>query len=292
MKNRSIALTGSLFAAVLCFASAHSAIAAEDTYVLAKKNDVPPVGTVLTKDFSMGMKDGKVKISAGGQQIDGTMNRGETKKETAEVLSATKIKTTLLEQKIEGAMIVNGEEQDTSEPEDALLKTPVIMELKAGKWSATLESGAEPTAEQKTSLEKAAKEANTDTNFEMYGDTPRKVGDEWKVDPAKTGFADEADVKGDYTVKFVEVKEVDGVKCAVLKATYDFKGGLKAGDGEFSGTISLKGEAVSTRSIADMTDLEVKITATMTMEGSPAEGVTMRVVGPTLGSQKIAIKKP
>ncbi len=126
----------------------------------------------------------------------------------------------------------------------------------------------------------------------MYGDSPRKVGDEWKVDPSKTGFGEGTDLTGDYSVKFVEVKDYQGAKCAVLKATYDFKGKIESQPGSPGLGMRMKGEAVSLRSIADLQDLDVQIDATMTLDGAPADGVTMNVEGPMKGTQKITLKKP
>jgi hypothetical protein len=117
------------------------------------------------------------------------------------------------------------------------------------------------------------------------------VGDEWKADPAKIGIGEGADLKGDYTVKFVEVKDINGGKCAVLKATYDFKGKPDADAGE-SAVMRMQGEAVSVRSIADMTDLEVRLNATTTIDMSPAEGVSVHIAGPTGMTQKTNLKKP
>lgn len=57
-------------------------------------------------------------------------------------------------------------------------------------------------------------------------------------------------------------------------------------------TIAMKGEAVSVRSIADMVDLEVRITATTTVNLSPSAGVDVRITGPMEMIQKTAIKKP
>lgn len=292
MKYHSFALPGFLLSALL-YCDAGNTARAEETYVLAKKNHVPAKGTSISKEFSMNMSDAAMKITAGGQEIAGSMTRLESNKETTEILSAEKIRLTATDRKVEGKMTINGQDQATPDEPEPLLNKPVVLDLKEGKWSASLEAAdAKPTAAEQKSLDKKAESANKDADFGMYGDTPRKVGDEWKVDPSKTGFGEGTDLTGDYSVKFVEVKDYQGAKCAVLKATYDFKGKIASQPGSEGLGMRMKGEAVSIRSIADLQDLDVQIDATMTLDGAPAEGVSMNVEGPMKGSQKITLKKP
>lgn len=268
-----------------------SALHAAESYQLAKKGFVPPVGTVRTQETTVTTKDSAMTIQVPGQEIAGKANRSESHQEIAEVISPAKVRVTIKKSEVAGSMTVNGQDQETPEEPNALLNLPFILELKDGKWSASLESGAEPTAKQKDALKKKEFTANQEADVEMYGSTPRKVGDEWKADPSKIGIGEGAEMKGDYTVKFVEVKEVGGVKCAVLKATFDFKGNPGAGAGGPS-SLAMKGEAVSVRSIADMADLEVKMTGSTTVDVSPQEGVQVHIVGPTEMIQKSTLKKP
>lgn len=292
MKRHPLVLSGFLLSALMYLGTGVTARAAEDgTYVLAKKNFVPPTGTKLSKEVSSDFKEAAMKINAAGQSIDGTMTRTESCTETREVVSPEKIRLVTESREVVGKMNIAGQEQPTPEQPDPLLKKAILLELKEGKWTAGLEGGGEPSETQKAGLEKLAVAANTDSDYHMYGDTPRKVGDEWPVDPSKTGFGDGAALAGTYSVKFVEVKDVDGVKCAVLKSVYDLVGKVETGNDEGLG-MQMKGEAVATRSLADLTDLNVEINATMTLEGSPEEGVAMNIKGPMKGVQKIAVKKP
>jgi len=58
------------------------------------------------------------------------------------------------------------------------------------------------------------------------------------------------------------------------------------------GTMNLKGEAVSQRSIADMINLAVEINATLTAGGPPAPEISMRIHGPLRMTEKVMLKNP
>jgi hypothetical protein len=168
----------------------------------------------------------------------------------------------------------------------------VILERSGKSWSAKLENGESPDAEQKKRLDKIVEAADRDTDLQMYGDTPRKPGDKWDVNPALIGLFDTAgSVSGTYSVEFVEVKEINGVRCAVLKATYDMKGKSEMEDDKFM-DMTMKGEAISHRSLADQIDLGVEIKGDMTISMAPAPNVTMLIKGPMTMTQKLTLKKP
>lgn len=279
---------------LLCFAavfaiSGLAALHAGESYVLAKKNFVPPAGSVLERENTFSIKDAPMEISAGGQKMKGVMNQSEKSVETLEVVSPAKLKLTLAAKRTVGKMLINGQEQKQPEKEDPLLGKTVVLDLVDGKWTAALDGG-EPGAEQKKALEKKAAEANRDSGYNIYGDKPRKPGDEWKVDPAKTGIGDAEDVTGDFTVKFLEVKETESGKCAILQFTFDFKG--KTGEEGQKMDMSFKGEALATRSLEILEDIEVKLKGTLTIQGEPSPGMSMKVEGPMEGAQTIkAVKK-
>lgn len=269
-----------------------SALAAEETYILAEKNDMPPVGMVANKEFTMKLTEAAMTIKAGDQEIEGTMSFSEATKESMEALDSDRLRLVLKEKGTVGTMTVNGQDRAMPEKQHPLLNKPVILAKKDGKWSAAFEDGSEPDEEEKSALEAREKSANHDSDFAMYGDTPRKVGDVWDADPADTGLFEGDDTKGDYKVRFVEVKDVGGVKCAVLEATFDMSGSNKPKAGEPPMKIGMKGKAVALRSIADKVDLDVKITGTMSMETTPGPEMTMKVEGPMHGEQKVELKRP
>ncbi|MES2922288.1 MAG: hypothetical protein V4819_12120 [Verrucomicrobiota bacterium] len=272
---------------------AESQSSGTNSFVLAQKHYLPPAGTVATKNTSMVMTDSAMTVKAGPQEMQGTASRTETGVETLEVLSKDKIRRLQVSKKASGKMTMNGQDQPSPETPDPLEGIPVILERKGETWTASLENGAAPAPEQQKRLDRMVAEIVRDSDFQMYGDTPRSPGDKWQVDPAKIGAFDEVkSVTGTYSVEFVEVKEFDGVRCAVLKATYDFKGKSEASDESQAMDIAMKGEAISRRSIADQFDLGVEIKGTMTVDGSPVENVTMHIVGPMTMTQKVALKKP
>ncbi len=266
-----------------------------DTHVLAEKKSgkLPAKGSVHTKESSGEMKGATMNIEAAGQKMDGTMSRSETSVETVEYLGDNKLKRTLTSKSVTGTVVMAGQEQPMPEETDALTGVPVIVELKDGKYTAALESGT-ATAEQTTALEKVTKSLEEDSDFAMYGDTPRKIGEKWTVNPKDIGaFGDAENLSGTYTVEFVEIKDFQGTPCAVLKSVFDISGVTEAkGEEEPSMTVKIKGDAISHRSLADKVDLDAKITTTMTMEGSPNPQVKMHVEGPFEMHQKVSVKKP
>lgn len=302
MKNTTLPiLTGLAFLFVSCGEKKSPAVSnpagnqstETGTYVLAEKNFLPPAGTVATKDSTMVMEDSVMTVKAGPNEMEGTASRTETGNETLEILSKDKIRRLQVSKKSTGKMTMNGQDQPSPESPDPLVGIPVILERKGETWTASLETGDTPDAEQKKKLDKMVAEMVKDSDFHMYGDIPRRPGDTWQVDPAKIGaFGDVESVSGTYTVEFVEVKEIDGVRCAVIKAAFDFKGKSEASEESKAMAIALKGEAVSHRSIADRIDLGVEVKGTMTVSGSPVENVNLHIEGPMTMIQKVAVKRP
>jgi hypothetical protein len=266
-----------------------------DSHVLADKSSgrLPAKGSSYARESSGEMKDAKMNIEAAGQKMDGTMSRSESSVEKWEYLADSKARRTLESKSVTGAMTMAGQDQPIPDEKDALVGVPVIVELKDGKHVASLETGT-PDAEQTKALEKLNKSLEDNSDFAMYGDTPRKVGDKWTVDPKSIGaFGEAENLTGDYTVEFVEIKDFQGTPCAVLKSVFDISGITEAeGEGEPSMTVKIKGEAVSHRSLADKVDIDAQITTTMTLEGSPAPQVKMNVEGPFTMHQKVSVKKP
>ncbi|RYD17614.1 MAG: hypothetical protein EOP88_25655 [Verrucomicrobiaceae bacterium] len=268
-----------------------AAEAASDAVVLAKKDFLPPVGSVLTRVSSMSMEDSVLKVQAGPQEMEGTATQKGSSKETIEALSADKVRRVVISKKSGGKMTINGNDQPTGDKTDPLEGKPVLLERKDGKWTAGLESG-EADADQRKSLDKMAEEITRNSDFQMYGDTPRKIGDKWDVDPSKLmSFADSKNLTGSYSVEFVSVEEFQGTKCAVLKATFEMNGEIPSEGEGAPMKMTLKGTAVSKRSIADMLDLDVDVDGTMTVKGSPAPNVNLEVKGPVKITEKNSLGK-
>lgn len=261
--------------------------------VLAQKHLMPPPGTTATKENTMTMTDAAIKMKMGEQAIEGTLTSTEASKEIREFLTADKIRYRLESKSSVEKMKLNGEDQAGPEKTDALIGVPVILERKDGKWTAKLEKGGDPSAEQQASLDEEISSMEKDSDFAMYGDTPRKPGDKWEVDPSKLmDFGDAENLTGKYHVEFTEIKEVQGVRCAVLKATFDIKGKTKAEGDSPQMDIQIKGDAVSHRSITDKVDLKVEVNGKVTVTGKPAPQMSMHVEGPMQMIEKVTLKKP
>lgn len=279
-------------ALVLAAGSGYVQAAEAEGHVLAKKNPPAVVGSKLTTETVSLMKDGKYIFTAEGEKIEG---KGSFKSEeivAIECLSPTRFRR--LQTKLEESthMEMLGETVDEPGEADPLTGVPVILEKqeKDGSYTATLEKG-EATEEQKKALKEVAEEASTEDDFTMYGEQPRKPGEKWEVDvPKLSGFADGENLRGTMTIEFVEVKELSGVRCALLKATFDLSGTLK--DEEIgAGKMTLKGETLVHRSLADQVDLESKTTGRMTL-ATKAEGMPMEMDSPATISIRSTFTKP
>ena len=261
--------------------------------VLAGKHFLPAAGTIATKEMTMMMTGATLKIEAGGQTMNGTADQSTKGKETMEVISKDKVRKTVVSKKTEGKMTINGQDQPTPPQPDPLEGTPVILERSGDKWTAKLESNATADTSQQAALEKMAGEMTKDSDFEMYGDKPRKPGDKWTSDPAKmTMFGDSGNVSGTCSTEFVEIADYQGTRCAVLKSNLDIKGKTgEKGQGEAM-NLSFKAEAICHRSIADQVDMAVDVKGTMTVDGAPAPNVTMVMSGPMTMKETTTVKKP
>ncbi len=269
------------------------AVSNPNEVVLATKHYLPAAGTIATKEMTMTMTGATLKIEASGQTMNGTADQSTKDKETLEVLSKDKVRKTVVSKKTTGKMTINGQDQPTPPQPDPLEGIPVILERSGDKWTAKLESNATADTAQQAALDKMAGEMTKDSDFEMYGDKPRKPGDKWTSDPAKlTMFGDSGDVSGTCSTEFVEIADFQGTRCAVLKSNLEIKG--KTGDkGEGDGmNLSFKAEAICHRSIADQVDMAVDVTGSMTVDGAPAPNVTMKMSGPMTMKETTTVKKP
>jgi len=266
------------------------ALAAEG-HVLARKDDLTGVGKTVTRTTVREMNEAALTLEMGDKKLPGTVSSKEASNEVVEIISPSKARRTLASKTNEGRMVVMEQEQPMPEKADPLQGLPVILEKKDGKWTATLEEG-KATAEQEAALEKLETEGDGE-DLAIYGEAPRKPGDKWDVDLAKLpSFGGAKDLKGTFTMEFVEVKDIEGTPCAVLKSIVDVTGTtVKEGD-EPSLSMRMKGEALVHRSLTDLIDLDSKMTATMDMEGVAAGGVKMKISGPVTMTRTATVGKP
>jgi hypothetical protein len=206
-------------------------------------------------------------------------------------LAEGKARRVLMSKTVENRAVIEEMEQPAGEEHDELQGLPVIVEFKDGKWAASLEEG-EATAEQKKALEDYLEQLRAEADVATYGKDSRKPGDTWKVDlKSLKQFCGAEGLEGDFSVQFVEVKEVGGTPCAVLKAVFDLKGLSPKKKDEPQLKMTVKGEAVVHRSLADLVDLEARLDGTVTAEGAPGGGMTFSIEGPIKGEATVEVGK-
>jgi hypothetical protein len=287
MKTFSLALSVIVFATAACGAKELEAVG---EFVLAKEGFVPPVGTILTKRSGTTMKDSVIRFESAGRKSEGRTSITETSEETTEVLSPTRIRRILLNKNHEEKTTINGADQEPTKIPDPLFNIPVFLDKSGGKWAATLASGEKPDELQQKALAKLAGEFNSERNFALYGGGVHKPGDEWKVDGSKVGYTGMTDLSGEYVVKFVEVREFQGKKCAVLKIEIDTKGKREPEGNGQPLNMHVKADSTVFLSINDLVDLDGEISGTITSEGSLPHHVLLKIEGPMELSQQISIK--
>ena len=253
---------------------------AEEGYILAKKGNVPEAGIVRTEKMSSDLSEATIELKKDDQGIKGSYTHKVNASVVTEGLAAGKARRTLTSKTTEERVLLGGREQLTPDDGDALQGAPVLLEYKDGAWAATLEEG-EAEAGQKTSLDELLTELKTDSDPAVYGEAPHKPGDHWDVD-LKTldAYAGIKSPTGSLKVEFVEVKEIDGIKCAVIKTTFDLQGDSIPNEKGPGMKKKIKGEAEIDRSLTDLADMKMNFTCNFTGEGEASEGVTMKIEGP------------
>jgi hypothetical protein len=258
---------------------------------LAREGVVPGVGKTFTQRSSATMGESELKLKLDFETAKGTIERKEASNEILEGLAEGKARRILMSKTVEKRTVIQEMEQPAEEEHDELQGLPVILEFKDGKWSAELEEG-EATPEQKQALEQLVEIQSRESDMATYGKEPRKPGDTWQVDPkGLKEFCGAQGLEGDYKVEFVEVKEIGGTPCAVLKSVFDLKGVSPKKKDEPQLKMTVKGEAVVHRSLADLVDLEARLDGTVTAEGAPGGGMTFSIEGPIKGEATVEVGK-
>lgn len=277
---------------VLLAGTGHARAAEVESHILATKDIVAVPGYKLTTESTTHMKDGKCTfITEGEDAAEGTYNSSSTEIVTLEILSSTRFRRTLTKLEEKSRIEAMAEVVDAPGEAALLIGVPVILEKHDnGSYTAKLENR-EATSEENEKLEEIAREAAFRDDFHMYGDQPRKPGDKWEVDATKlSGFANATKLKGSLSVEFVEVKEIAGVRCAVLKNTIDLS---YITDDEETGEVSttLKVHEVLHRSLGELVNLDSKAEGETTI-ATVNEDMTTRMTAPILITILTSVVKP
>jgi tRNA A-37 threonylcarbamoyl transferase component Bud32 len=269
------------------------AAAKSRSHVLATRNTLLPArGHAHTVKSQAVLENADANINGAGQRRRSTLNYRENVAEKWEYIADNKVRRILQSKEVSSVYTVGGQNQDDPQQKDALLGIPVTVSLAGDKYLVSLESGKRPTDAQSGAL-KALSQHPVDHDFRMLTDTPRKIGDKWRVDPKLFwNIAGAGDFTGSFTVQFADVIEFQGVPCAVLKWAFDVVGKTSASDpGGSPMTVKLKGEATSIRSLPDKVNFESKVSSTMSMEGNPSPQVRLTIEGPYTVHQKVTVRK-
>jgi hypothetical protein len=260
-------------------------------HLLAKAGSLPEAGKVFSRRENSEFGEAALKLKFEFQTAKGTFSRKVASNELYEGLGDGKARRVLMSRTVETRRVIEEMEEPEPEQHDELQGLPVIVEFKEGKWHAGLEEG-EATPEQKTALDELLEQLRAEPDLAIYGKEARKPGETWKVDLKELKeFCGMSALEGEFSVQFLELKEVAGTSCAVLKSVFDLKGVAPAKKGEAPLKMAAKGEVLSHRSLKDLVDLESKLSGTLLMEGSPGGGLTFSIEGPLKSEMTVKVGK-
>ena len=265
-------------------------------FILAKKDAMLPVGSVLSRETRDSLFDGTIKIVSQGQDITGTIVSENVQTETLTILSDAQMRLHTKPTVVTAKIIVNDAEQNTpkekSSPLDSL---NVLLDKQESKWTASLENGATPSDSQKKALEKQAANFNSADEVIQYGDMARQPGDKWSVDIATLqsfGGYVSGTAKGKIEFEFVEIATFEGAECAIIKSTFIASGTTPEEDDQASMTANIKGTTIIYRSIKDLTDLQTTVDGEIEIKGLAGPNAELMIKGKNRSSTKTTIKKP
>jgi hypothetical protein len=255
-----------------------------------KSDNLPAAGTVMQAEVVL-ETIAKVKRRSGERTTEAAFENLVTQVRTVEGLGGGRYRVIELKSEEEGYMTIAGKKQKGPPPPTPLKGVPIIIEKKNGGWVATLEKG-EPSAAQAEALARFTAKVSELLSAAIYGEEPRRPGDQWKADPAQSGlFGPAYDLKGDFSMAFVEVKEIQGSSCAVLKATFNVSGMEPGSKSRPPAKVTYKGNATIHRSLADFVNLQVEFKSAATSLTESPNG-SMLFEGPFNVTAKYSIAKP
>lgn len=246
-----------------------------DPIVLAKKGDMPAAG--VTREIKIAVSHDNI---LGAAMIDGKAmelrgNRKDATEERLEGLGGGKMRRLLVSLEAQGEIIINGEKTEPPARIDPFIDAPLIVTYAGGKWSADFEKGAPLNLPPKFG-DTFAEGLNGEVAIKLFGDIPRKPGDQWKgdsaiLDPALFGEFNVSmkEVKGSFSVEFVEVKEHKGVPCAVLDITFEMESLPSKQAKSPEPVAKVKGGGRLYRAVEDRVNLEWQFKGKMDMVDPP-----------------------
>ncbi len=264
-------LTAYLFILSLITPVLGQEVAVPKSYILAKSEAVLPLEREFKVVRTMAMDDAQIeiKMKVGGQGMEGTMSKSKSEEIVYDFVSEDRIRVSYRKDRAQEKSSMMGREDENEEIAPSEGKV-ILLEKKNGKWMGKLEAGEIEEADQESfdeTLKKLEAEFNENSEKAMYGTKPRKVGESWDVDAALMPGLEDFEVKGgELTMTFVEVKEVQGELCALLKTAFSIQAEMRDDDMEGVGVL-IEGSGQIVRSLSLLTDYQFTGDMTMKMSG-------------------------
>ena len=262
----------------------------KQAHVLYSPDNKLPAGSIFTSVDTMDMKNSKLVLVMGGQNIEGTTAMNGLKKNITTITGVDSVEVKYVEDKMQQKMTVNGQQQNQPARIGKLVGKTITYKKQDGKWSGKFKGDAETTKEQNEQLARRTKNRNNPEELHILGTQPRKVGDTWDVDVSKLTSFGGGDVppKGTFKITFKTIKNYQGHACAVLEADVDLTGKDKEGM-----TMNIKRKNTVYHSLKYMLTLQNKLDGSMTVSGAIQGGAgNVKVEGAAAFLDRTELKLP
>ncbi len=209
-----------------------------------------------------------------------------------EILSNQTSRVTILGDLQRSKRTLGGLPQTDPPTEGALAGRTVTFGREGTAWRGTLEGG-EASEEQQLEIEALAAKLGNEEAVAMFGTEPRRVGDEWEIDPSNASILTTGgEFTGSYLLRFERVEEYEGLRCAVLEGTIDVsRRTVDRLGGEDSG-MRINARASIYRSLDHLENLKSEIVGNLVMSESPPLGGSRLVRGPLRISKSVKLTLP
>ena len=265
-------------------------IALSQPEVLWKK-DAPAAGFTTREDLTIKLEDGTFKLGIGDKAVAGVAKAFIHDNATRIQQSDGKLDAEVHES-VRNIILSFGTSKGQSKDTPGHLTGKKITGEKVdGHWKFHLAGKAKPEAAEATALKQFAGYTEIiEALGQLYGPTPRSVGETWKPnlsDMKKTAVALDADL----LCKLESISEQDGDRIARISVSGQMTGDVGQGN-----SVNIKISGIILRSLRDMVDTELEMSGTFKYDGifgkNADTGAKAEIVAPLKLKRTVKVVKP
>lgn len=240
--------------------------------VLAKPGAIYPPGTRFYYQRRMITKNAAIHLSSPTGQVTGTTNSTQSLDLSVDVTSTTQVSVAVSKDREESTQVLQGKPVANKPRVGILEGRTVVFRFNNGQWIPLL--GQNEGLATITIVQIVNSLLTRKSDLEVYGITPRGVGDSWETDPKHMTILTSGDTTGSVDMHFKGVEDHDGLSCAVLVAQLDLSSTNKS-----TGRTSKKGTMHVHRSLKHLADVSTTFVGKIEIEGAPRPGIRLETKG-------------